>query len=511
MFRPTLFFLLLFAALTSCAPADQPATASPAAPPSRTALPTATLALPTSTAIPAISASAEVTEVVNEVRARAAAAEDFRPVAADDILPLQGELQSGEESRARLDILPARTLVYIGPNTQIQLDELRPQDDSSLYTRLRLWAGNLWIVLNGGQMDVETSSGLASVRGSYMSLLYDRESGRLDITCLEGRCLVENEYGAIEMRDGQASTIPAPGLPPASPRPMTPNEYLDWLNQVPEATPYAPPADELLETSPLVYVEAYNGCLQGRPDDRGTGDWTLDFYNLATGETTAFTLKPEALRSILLPAGGYKATLRYPDGSQTLLALDERQMVFLDRCQETLPSYALEAPDETYVTIVNTCDEPWLWDFSGPVAFSISIAPGATYKETLPAGDYTAQRWWESKPEQVEQVSLPAGSDYYSASSCHLTPEEGSGNGGAAATPTAYWLNNPCAVTWFWKFTGPATIQISVPPNGSTGGMLQPIGTYTGASWYDVAAPIVTESGPYPPGSMINLTAGCDY
>ncbi len=524
-----LSILALGLGLAACTP-NTPATPAPAptASPTSAAAPTAAPEQSTPTLAPTAtpSASAQVNEVVNEIRARTAAAEDFRQVAEGEILPLQGELQSGENSQARLDILPDGTVVHVGPNTHLLLDELAPQDEG-FYTRLRLWAGNLWIVLNGGQLDVETPNGVASVRGSYMSVSYDAEAQRVDITCLEGHCVVENAQGSVKMSDGQASSIPAPGLPPAEPRQMTPEEYQEWQETTPDAAPYIPPEDELPSAEAWLYVDAYNGCLSGEMDAYGVGEWQLTFRNLADGASESFALAAEEMFSTALPAGAYSLQMQYPDGSQRTLAVGEADFLYLDRCQtaeETMPhgEPGPEEQQETSVTIVNTCEDIWYWDFSGPIAFSIALGPGETYSELLPPGEYYALRWWENNPDQVEEITIPAGSDYYSASSCNLGAGDDT-TGGSPGTepgstpvpptelPVYYYLENPCPVTWFWKFVGPTTIQFSIAPGQIATGELLPVGTYMGYDWYDVAAPLTTESGPFSPGSEIYVIASCNY
>ena len=101
-----------------------------------------------------------------------------------------GQIQTGEDGRVRLD-LSTGTMIRLAPNTSFLLASNAETEDG-LFTRIQLAAGRIWIVLTGGSMDVETPSGVASVRGSYMSVWVDPETEDVWVTCLEGWCQAEN-------------------------------------------------------------------------------------------------------------------------------------------------------------------------------------------------------------------------------------------------------------------------------------------------------------------------------
>lgn len=327
-----------------------------------------------------------VSEIVNQVQVRRSADDNPVPVQEDALLPLLGYLQSGEQSSARLDVLPDATIIRIGPNSTLRLDELAPQDHGVL-TRVQLFFGQLWIVLNGGQLDVQTPNGLASVRGSYMSVSFDDQSQRLQVTCLEGHCHVENESGSLDLTNGQKAAWSAGEQLPAQPQPMTAADYGDWRHHVPEAENLIP---------------------------------------------------------------------------------------------DILPTQA--APQST-IHLLNTCQDVWVWAFSGSKDWTIEVQPNAEVSQILPPGDFNVRRWWQNDPSLTETIFIPAGSDYYSTSSCstELIP----------ITPTAiqipqqgqYTLINQCNEVWHWLFQGSSNFSVDVAAYATANGTLS--GDYTATSWFD--------------------------
>ena len=281
-----------------------------------TLTPTATLTM-TPSVTPTPAPEVRVSEIVNQVQVRVSSADDFQAVLADTTLPLQGDLQTFTESSARLDVLPDGTLVRVGPETLIHLDTLQHQDNGIL-TRIQMWAGEIWVVLKGGSLDVETPDGVAAVRGSLMRVQYQAENHVLVVSCLEGHCALSNELGSVELSDGEAARVLGSDVPPSEPVPMTTEDYQTWLNMVPEAQAYITP--ELLTPTvtmipsplptwtlePPVTYYLVNNCAQV---------WHWKF----TGPTTIFV--DVAAHSVaggaLLPVGAYSAIDWFDGGSTT--------------------------------------------------------------------------------------------------------------------------------------------------------------------------------------------------
>lgn len=227
---PALMFLLL---LTFCAPAKLTPPASPeaGAPLAESTLPPAAPTEPASA--PAAARTATFASVENQVEARASKSDPFSPATPGQVLPVGGEVQTGEEGRARLDLLPEGTIVRLAPNSMFTLASLEG-DESAPASKIQLSFGKIWILLNGGSLDVETPSGVASVRGSLLGVSFDPQTKSLTATCLEGHCALSDEDESIELTDGQAVDS-FNGDIADEPRDMTEEETQEWQEEAPES------------------------------------------------------------------------------------------------------------------------------------------------------------------------------------------------------------------------------------------------------------------------------------
>lgn len=178
--------------------------------------------------------SATISEIDNDVQTRQSASLDYAPASTGQILPVGGQARSGEASRGRIDLLPEATIVRLGPNSEFTLTDLDADLDAP-FTRLELLFGQVWVILNGGELEVETDVGTASVRGSLLGVLFDPLQQIMTATCLEGTCKLENEAGRTDLGNMQAADIMAPGKAPSPARDLTPDEFMQWLDNNPEA------------------------------------------------------------------------------------------------------------------------------------------------------------------------------------------------------------------------------------------------------------------------------------
>ncbi len=272
------------------------------------------------------------TFILNDVQARADAGADLKPAALGDILQVGGQAQSGNDSRACLDLEPEGTVVRIGPNTLFTLNTLETDADSPL-ARLELLVGQIWVILAGGRLEVETPYGLAAVRGSYMSVAFDEAQGMI-VTCLEGHCSLANEAGTVELTDGQSSSIPQADDPPSPPQKMEEEEYQEWQQASPEAVELLDPdktdeprytedgqlipqeAEGPLITEPLTF-ELSNNCAASDPIG---GDWLWQFERLpdenGAGFVETFVVPNGQTFTGTLPPGQYVITDWFADGQQ---------------------------------------------------------------------------------------------------------------------------------------------------------------------------------------------------
>ena len=112
--------------------------------------------------------SASLSELTGLVEMKQAGQDDFAPAAADTVLEVNGQIKTGDNGRVRLD-LSSGTIIRVSPSSSFTLTS-NDEVEGGLLTKIKLEAGKIFVILNGGQTDVETPSGVASVRGSYLKL-----------------------------------------------------------------------------------------------------------------------------------------------------------------------------------------------------------------------------------------------------------------------------------------------------------------------------------------------------
>ena len=208
-------FLLVILLLVACAPQDTPA-AAPA------------------------DLTAELSEVKGDVQAHLSDSGGFAPAGDGLLLYVNGQVRTGESGRARLD-LSSGTLVRVSPSSLFTLESNEPVR-GGLETRFTLDFGQMWIILNGGSAEVETPSGVASVRGSYM-MVEVLADGSVQVTCLEGHCRLGNEAGTVNLTDGEKAVILNAGSPPVAGE-MSDEDVSEWLDNNPEAILVIPQASD---------------------------------------------------------------------------------------------------------------------------------------------------------------------------------------------------------------------------------------------------------------------------
>jgi hypothetical protein len=187
-----------------------------------------------------------LSEVSGDVLARVTQEDEYALAENGYIVEAYGQVMTKTHSKARLD-LSNGSLVRLSADTIFTLQPAERRSDG-LLQHLQLSVGKLWIILNGGALDVETPSGLASVRGSYLSVSYNPETGETYITCLEGTCTLTDEQGSVEIGAGQTAVISHAGEPPVVGE-MSEEEVQEWLDNNPEASLVVPPT-ETPETPP---------------------------------------------------------------------------------------------------------------------------------------------------------------------------------------------------------------------------------------------------------------------
>jgi hypothetical protein len=188
------------------------------------------------------SREAVLSEIENDVTAKAESASEFSSASVGLIISVGDTLQTGNDSRAKLNLTPENTIVRVGPNSSFMLSKIE-NENGEPKTTLQLFFGKVFILLNGGSLDVETPSGVASVRGSLLSVQYSSEANRMRASCLEGECALENEAGTeVEFGEGESVFIDEEGAISEISE-IDQDEIEAWLNENPEL-------DEFMEDLP---------------------------------------------------------------------------------------------------------------------------------------------------------------------------------------------------------------------------------------------------------------------
>lgn len=196
---------------------------------------------------------AVVSEFENEVVVRSASNGEFIPAESGFVIQAGGGLQTGADSRARIDLKPEGTIVRVAPNSAFTLSQIT-EVDGEPKTTLSLVFGKIFVLLNGGSLDVETPSGVASVRGSLLSVSSDPATNRLQAVCLEGHCALENENGETqELEEGESAYIDENGELFELDE-IDQDEIQDWLDEAPELSEFL---DELPDPENFPEVEEF--------------------------------------------------------------------------------------------------------------------------------------------------------------------------------------------------------------------------------------------------------------
>jgi hypothetical protein len=167
------------------------------------------------------------------VESKSAAEPAFQSAEAGDMIQVNDQVQTGDDGRARVD-LSSGTIIRVAPSSLFTLTSNQTAD-GGLATKLKLELGRIFIILNGGSVDVEMPSGVASVRGSYMMVGINPDTQDVIVTCLEGNC----SAGGVNFTDGQKVAFrydPATGKygPPILEE-MSAEDFRLWLESNPEA------------------------------------------------------------------------------------------------------------------------------------------------------------------------------------------------------------------------------------------------------------------------------------
>jgi hypothetical protein len=178
-----------------------------------------------------VSLTAVLSEIEGEVIAKQSGEDSFYEVANGFVLNSLGQVSTGYEARVRLDISDG-SIVRLGANAVFTLDYGKKTAEGTT-TKLELNLGQIWVILKGGSIDIDTESGVASIRGSYGGLSVS-PTGEVYFTCFEGDMHISLASGVYECQEGTTLTIK--GLFDDDPEPgyWTKEQIEAFLNANPE-------------------------------------------------------------------------------------------------------------------------------------------------------------------------------------------------------------------------------------------------------------------------------------
>lgn len=252
------------------------------------------------------------TEIEGEVDYHLSVDLDFIATNLNDTLDVGGQVRTGVDGRTKLDLTPEGTIIRLSYETLFTLDELSSDPDTPI-TKIKLLLGDLWVILNGGELEIDTPSGIASVRGSMMGVGVNSESENVAVTCLEGHCIVSNQHGEVELQGGQAADL-APEHAPSEARPMTPKEFEHWREEVPEA-------HDVLE-------EAITHHPEGGTGEEGSFEGAVGFWTSTDTDGSHQNLTIQAK-----PGGGY--AVHYIDHGATVCGTDANGPIYAAESEGT--------------------------------------------------------------------------------------------------------------------------------------------------------------------------------
>jgi hypothetical protein len=225
--------------------------------------------------------SAVLSDLSGQVEVQQTADRSFVSAVAGMEVFLNGQVQTGPDGRVRLDFADG-TIVRISPNSLFTLVAIEEENDGT-FKQLYMQSGQMWVVLNGGSLQVDTPSGVASVRGSYMMVERDPETSNLVTTCLEGTCTLEVDGGEIVLGAGEKATFSGEGIEPGV---MSQEEIQEWLDTTPEATLVL---DQVPGSISDFAWEDWNGNGLQDDDEPGVAEVVVTLYSSA-GDPLADTL-----------------------------------------------------------------------------------------------------------------------------------------------------------------------------------------------------------------------------
>ena len=219
--------------------------------------------------------AASLSELRNSVQSKGDANAQFKPATDGDKIISSGGVKTGTDSRVRISVTDG-TIIRLGDNTEFVLKELSATSNDPI-TNITLVSGRMWVAvtsaLGNGKFDVNTPVGVATVRGSFMSVEIFQATGQMIVTCLEGLCRLASLASGrfVDLKTAEQSEIPGTGQDPTPPKKIDLKQVNDWRTIFPEAaqhvvavgTPGAQPTATRVGAGGAISATAVGGGTSG--------------------------------------------------------------------------------------------------------------------------------------------------------------------------------------------------------------------------------------------------------
>ena len=367
--------------------------------------------------------SAVVGDLSGSVNGKPSAVETLAPVSLGFTLRTGGQVQTGDDSKARLDFSD-QSILRVAANSSYTLEGVQLQGDGSTLTQVQLSFGRLWASLTGGELQVTTPVAVASVRGSFAIFVYqpgdpnNPDDDLLVVDCLEGSCTATNPNLNEQLGNLERLVIGPQG---SLRQPLTAQDVQAFVLENPESgrlvatLTAAPPATDTPTTPPTVTptftltpVSAAPVVASDTPAPVAPGATpttaTLGEHIVRAGETLlcigrGYGVLPEAIAA----ANAITVNARLSVGVRLLIPAVQWTNISAGpvcppQFQSPFPGLPVSAATATRAPVVATFTPTQIPTGTGTLAPQISFTADAT---SLTLGQCTNLRWTTANVKQV--------------------------------------------------------------------------------------------------------------
>lgn len=156
-----------------------------------------------------------------------------RAAEAGDLIAFTGDgVRTGNDSSCVLEVDINVGTITLLPNTELVIRELDYAPDDGRITRLTVTRGNVNLNLRrftnrGSELEIETPSGVAGVRGTEFGIIVHPDNQRTAIATAEGEVFAAAQGVSVDVPDGFQTLIRL-GEPPLEPMPIPAEPAFDF-------------------------------------------------------------------------------------------------------------------------------------------------------------------------------------------------------------------------------------------------------------------------------------------